>query len=226
MCEIVLQCVAREYNDKELAFRDVMRLGRELIITADWQYQMVDPLDERAYLASAKEFLQFFSSIPSDKLSKYKNEILDERFCAEEKRVDRNIDLGIGERERFSIGISESSIMDYCDEMFWKDINQYGDYIIFDNQEDMSRFGETPLLVIKKSERVDLIENYLKTFEITIQEALNSIEDISEIIGNPEIENIESLIEDTRKARNCGICEAVAESVFRLLEGWCIKQVH
>jgi hypothetical protein len=166
MCEIVLQCVAREYNDKELAFRDVMRLGRELIITADWQYQMVDPLDERAYLASAKEFLQFFSSIPSDKMSKYKNEILDERF------------------------------------------------------------GETPLLVIKKSERVDLIENYLKTFEITIQEALNSIEDISEIIGNPEIKNIESLIEDTRKTRNCGICEAVAESVFRLLEGCCIKQVH
>ena len=116
--------------------------------------------------------------------------------------------------------------MDYCDEMFWKDLNQYGDYIIFDNQEDMSRFGQTPLLVIKKSERVDLIENYLKTFEITIQEALNSIEDISEIIGNPEIKNIESLIEDTRKARNCGICEAVAESVFRLLEGWCIKQVH
>ena len=219
MGETVFTCVLKRQDDKDASLTEILRLGKAMTENIDYETQICEPLSQRAYHACVYAFLQMLPSMSSESIGKYKKEILDERWNAKYTRSDTYADLGLGEREIFRIGMSTAVISEVCDEIFWQEYNEQGDFLTApDDYND--QYANAPVLEVQKSYRAEYIEAILREKDVTISDICNADLDLHELVG---ISDSNSLIEDTRQKRKCGICEAVVESVFRILETWCDK---
>ena len=70
------------------------------------------------------------------------------------------------------------------------------------------------------SDKPDL-RNPLEIVDVT--DVFEKISDLSAFVDEEEIADVYSLIDNTRRNRDCGICEAIVESALRILEVWCKK---
>ncbi len=213
-------CIWREQVDNTEALNAILRLGDSIIEQLDFEMQLCEPLNFRAYQASVNAYLRLLSPLMSvNKINEYKKEILNERWSAKHYRTDEYISYGIGTHEQFRIGLSTQTINELFYEGYWSELDQNGEYLSSLDGAFIVN-DDTPALVVEKSSRVEFIENTLKKKEMGISEIGIEEYDLADLFKNEKIVDIVSLIEYTRKLRNCGICEAIVESGLRLLEAW------
>ena len=222
MKEIVLQCVSSTQDDPGEMLNDIVRLGKSIIDVFDFGTSILEPLSIRAYHASVYYFMDMLALLDNDVPSKYKGEILEDRWKAKQERSDNFSDLGVGEREEFIIGISEASVNSVCEDLFWYIKNEH-ESVLTTKDTNLDQYDKCPVLEIQKSYRAEFIEGVLRAKDMEISEIFEEISDLSALFDGKEIVDVYSLIAKTRENRNCGICEAVVESAFMILETWCKK---
>ncbi len=224
MGEILLQYVSKTQENQEEMLNVILRLGKRIIDDIDFGTSIVEPLSVRAYHECVYHFLDMLAVLDLDVTTKYKREILEERWKAKKERTDNYLDLGVGNREQFVIGVSEASAESIRDSISSEIDNEQGSLLICEDFS-LDQYNNCPVLEIQKSYRAEFIERVLSTRKMDVTDVFEEISDLSAYVDEEGIADVYSLIDNTRRNRDCGICEAIVESALRILEVWC-KKAH
>jgi hypothetical protein len=207
-------------NNKDEALAEILRLGECLLEENYLEEHLIQPLNIRAYHASALHYLDMLPCMDDEDILRCKKEILEERWKLKHSRSDEYLDMGVGKREAFCVGIS-ASLKGPIVEDTRRIIEDECIEIITDLDVNIRQYDKSPILIVTESKRMEAIEETLRKYDMFISDVISELSDESSLHKYVNITTITSLIEDIRFSRKCGICEAIVESAFRILEAWC-----
>ena len=216
MCEIVY----RNQEDKDAAFKEVMRYGRERVSDHLADGILVIPLSPRAYHASVYYYLSILPKLDTETEERYKKEILDEWWAWKYNRNDEMIEFGVGKKEVLAIGLSESTFSEAYDPDDARWLWDENDELVFGEDLPDDLIENAPAFIARKDSRAEKIEQAMTKYNMLPMDVVFDNSDIAACFENEGLKDTEDLIEHFRSIRKCGVCEAVSEGAISLLERW------
>ncbi|ADL36497.1 hypothetical protein bpr_IV133 (plasmid) [Butyrivibrio proteoclasticus B316] len=216
----VIRFVSRIQNNRDEALAEILRLGECLLDENDFEEHLIEPQNTRAYHASVLHYIDMLPCMSDENIARYKKEIMEERWKLKYSRSDEYLDIGVGKRESFCIGVSPSLIASVVEDTR-RIIEDECMEILTDQEASIMKYDKSPILIVSESKRTEIIEDVLREKDMLISDVVAEMSDESWLHKCANITSVASLIEDIRFMRKCGICEAIVECAFGILAAWC-----